>query len=114
MTLGAYNMHTIGLNVDYRFVIAGGLSTFIGAGLAHNIISTQYLGNMNAFGGSINAGVAYALSFLEFEFRLRYLAYDIPQRNSSYLPNIMGQATQYHLVELNSPFSLHLGINFRF
>ena len=113
-TLGSYNMHTIGLNADYRFVITGGLSAFAGAGLAHNIIHTQHLGNMNAFGGSINAGVAYALSFLEFEFRIRYLIYDIPEKSSNYLPIIMGQQTQYHTVELNSPFSFHLGVNFRF
>lgn len=113
-TLGSYSMHTIGLNADYRFVITGGLSAFAGAGLAHNIINTQHLGNMNAFGGSINAGVAYALSFLEFEFRIRYLIYDIPEKSSNYLPNIMGQQTKYHTVELNSPFSFHLGVNFRF
>ena len=113
-TLGTFNMHTIGLNADYRFVIMGGLSAFAGAGLAHNIINTQYLGNMNAFGGSFNLGVAYELSFLEFEFRLRYLAYDIPDKSSSYLPTILGQATKYHLVDLNSPINFHLGVNFRF
>lgn len=115
-TLGSYNMHTIGLNADYRFVITGGLSAFAGAGLAHNIINTQHLGNMNAFGGSINAGVAYALSFLEFEFRIRYLIYDIQEKYSTQglPPMVAGQQVKYQMVELNSPFSFHLGVNFRF
>lgn len=115
-TLGSYNMHTIGLNADYRFVITGGLSAFAGAGLAHNIINTQHLGNMNAFGGSINAGVAYALSFLEFEFRIRYLIYDIPEKYSTqgFPLMVAGQQVKYQMVDLNSPFSFHLGVNFRF
>lgn len=116
-TLGSYNMHTIGLNADYRFVITGGgggLSAFAGAGLAHNIINTQHLGNMNAFGGSINAGVAYALSFLEFEFRIRYLIYDIPEKYSTqgFPPMVAGQQVKYQMVDLNSPFSFHLGGEF--
>lgn len=113
-TLGTFSMHTIGLNADYRFVILGGLSAFAGVGLAHNIINTQHLGNMSAFGGSVNLGIAYTLSFLEFELGLRYLVYDISDKSSSYLPTILGQTTTYHLVSLSSPINFNFGINFRF
>lgn len=114
LTLGKFSMHTIGLNTDYRFVITSDLSVFAGVGLTYNIINTQYLGDMGAFGGSINLGAAYDISFVEIELRLRYLAYDLPDKPSAYLPTILGQKTSYHTVDLNSPVSLHLGVNFRF
>ena len=112
-------VHIICTQLDLMRIIAllsqgGGLSAFAGAGLAHNIINTQHLGNMNAFGGSINAGVAYALSFLEFEFRIRYLIYDIPEKYSTqgFPPMVAGQQVKYQMVDLNSPFSFHLGGEF--
>ncbi len=111
--LGTLSMHTIGLNADYRFVIKD-FSIFAGVGLVYNIINTQYLGNTDTFGGSLNMGVAYTLAFLEFEFRMRYLAYDALKRDSNYLPIIMGEQTIKHLVELDNPVSFHFGINFRF
>lgn len=113
-TLGKYNMHTFGLNVDYRFDILSNFGVFAGVGLAYNIINTQYLGNINTFGGSLNLGVVYNISFVEFELRLRYLAYDIAEKHSNYMPIIAGNQPTLHLVDLESPVSFQVGVNFRF
>lgn len=113
-TLGKFNMDTIGLNAQYRFVIIDSLSAFAGVGLALNLIDTQHLKSMVSLGGSFNVGMAYMISFLEFELSLRYLAYDINDKSSSYLPNILGQQTAFHIVELDSPVNILFGVNFRF
>ncbi len=113
-TLGTYVMHTIALNADYRFDIFDNFGVFAGVGGAFNIINTQYLGNMSAFAGSINGGLVYSISFVEFEFRIRYLAYEIPEKSSNYLPPIDSHQPTRHLVELDSPISFHVGANIKF
>ncbi|RDU65372.1 hypothetical protein CQA53_06250 [Helicobacter didelphidarum] len=120
-TLGKMNLHTIGLNADYKFEIAGGFGVFAGLGLTYNIINTQYLGNDNRFGGSFNVGLAYQISIVEIELRFRYLLYDVNEKRSAYIPNAVQNIIPgvdknniWHYVDMDTPLSIHLGINLRF
>ena len=114
-SLGIYSMHTTGINADYRFNVFG-FNVFAGAGLAYNAINTKYLGSLDTFGGSVNAGLSYTLlSFIELEFRVRYLIYDIPEKSSSNLVSpIPNETIKLHFVELESPINFHLGVNVKF
>ncbi len=112
--IGSLIMHTIGLNADYKFDIFDNFGVFAGVGGVLNIINMQYLANKITFGGSINAGVSYIVSFVEFEFRMRYLAYSLPDINSNHLPVISSVQTTSHKVSIDSPLSFHFGVNFRF
>lgn len=113
MTLGKAYLHTIGLNVDYRYSFSYDFSIFAGLGVVHNIINTSHLDNIKRFGGSLNLGLAYAVSFIELEARMRYIMYEI-KKDSSYLPTINGKQASLHETEISSPISFHFGINFRF
>lgn len=120
-TLGKINLHTIGVNLDYKFEIIAGLGIFAGAGAVYNILNTQYLGSNNYFGGSLNAGLSYQIWLFEIELRVRYLIYDTKETRSSYIPNdvkaLANGATDaniWHNVHTETPLSFHLGVNFRF
>lgn len=120
-TLGKGNMHTIGLNLDYKFDIIAGFGVFAGAGLIYNIFDTQHLGALNNIGGSLNIGVSWSVWLLEIEARVRYLMYETRERRSSFIPaEITAMANGasgnniWHKVDFETPLSMHLGVNFRF
>lgn len=121
--LGSYNQHTIGINADYRFVIFDNFIAFAGLGLAHNIITNQYIAKpnaLNAFGASLNMGLSYAIGFFEFEFKIRYLMYNIPDKSSTnlspplHINGNQGNTIALHFVELEPPISFLLGVNVKF
>ena len=117
--LGKFNAHSIGINADYRYEFSNGLSLFAGLGISVNITNTTGLGDYTTAGFNVGGGILYnILSFLELELRLSYIGYDINDRRSNYIPpDITGPNNMpitSHLVDINNPISLSLGVNARF
>ncbi|MWV61343.1 hypothetical protein DCO58_10105 [Helicobacter saguini] len=90
-------------------------------GAIYNFTTTQYLGNENHFGGSLNAGLSYQIWLFEIEFRVRYLMYQTQEKRSTYIPadiraltNNATDANIWHKVEFETPFMFHLGLNVKF
>lgn len=122
---GDPRMDTYAFNVDYRYDILPNLGLFAGPNLHYTQLKTNTsypagttippYGNESKMGIGFGGGVVFApLPFLEIEGRLRYLNVDFPDKFVPLSSTDQTNGVAKRKFNIDDPFSVFFGINFKF
>lgn len=115
--VGKYTIHTLALNVEYKYDITEKFGVFAGVNLNYNLYDTQRAGSSGGVGFGVNAGFTYSIfSWMELELGFRYLGDSFKEVNvtpDTLAPSLSGLTT-YQRVEIGDLFAGRLGLNFKF
>lgn len=115
--VGKYTIHTLALNVEYKYDITEKFGVFAGVNLNYALYDTQRAGSSGGVGFGVNAGFTYSIfSWMELELGFRYLGDSFKEVNvtpDALVPSVPGLET-YQRVEIGDLFAGRLGLNFKF
>lgn len=116
--VGKYTIHTLALNVEYKYDITEKFGVFAGVNLNYSLYDTQRAGSSGAVGFGVNAGFTYSIfSWMELELGFRYLGDSFKEVNvtpDALAPSLPTLGQTYQRVEIGDLFAGRLGLNFKF